>query len=166
MDETQKESGPAFRRERELDPDFMYASIDEKTYKPELELFDRWQAFSTELLRLALLGIAIFGFLYQQVFARFDAYAQRDVPLSLVKTLSQVSLLLFALSAVGALLYRYGSTEAIMHYVWGLKSSSEKESELGEREWWLRRCLVFKIISAVSLGFGAISATAAIFKLL
>jgi hypothetical protein len=35
-----------------------YKALDEKQYKAEMELADRYQAFTAELLRLALLGIA------------------------------------------------------------------------------------------------------------
>jgi hypothetical protein len=118
------------------------------------------------MLRLALLGIAIFGFLYQQVFADFDPAKNPNVPIDSIKLLSQLSLILFALSTVCALFYRYGSTEAMMHYLRGLRDRSKEKLELEAREWWLSKCLIFKILSAVCLGLGACLSALAIFKLL
>ena len=152
----------------ELNPRMMYAQVDEKKYKPELEIFDRWQSFSAEMLRLGILGIAVFGFLYQQVFAGFNLLVNPDIPIRLIKVLSQLSLALFAFATVCALLYRYGSTEAMMHYVRGLRSDQEAIStqELKYRNWWLSKCLIFKIISAACLGLGALLSAIAFFKLL
>jgi hypothetical protein len=41
--------------------------IDEKRYKPDLDLLDRYLAYSAELLRLALLGLAGYGFLLKEL---------------------------------------------------------------------------------------------------
>lgn len=150
----------------EVNPKIMYARVEDAKYKSELEIFDRWQSFSVELLRLSLLGIAIFGFLYQQVFADFDTVKNPNVPIGLIKSLSQVSVALFAASTVCALFYRYGSTEAMLHYIRGLRNPLKMKSELEARIWWLSKCLIFKILSAVCLGLGAILAALAIFKLL
>ena len=150
----------------EVNPKIMYAKIEESMYKSELDIFDRWQSFSVELLRLSLLGIAIFGFLYQQVFADFDPVKKPNVPIGLIKSLSKVSVALFAASTVCALLYRYGSTEAMLHYLRGLRNPLEMKSELTKRNWWLSKCLIFKILSAGCLGLGAVLAAIAIFKLL
>lgn len=152
----------------DLNPRIMYAQVDEKKYKPELEIFDRWQSFSAELLRLSILGIAVFGFLYQQVLAGFNPLVNPNIIIGLIKVLSQLSLALFAFSTVCALLYRYGSTEAMLHYLRGLRSDQEVISiqELKSRDWWLSKCLIFKIISAACLGLGALLSAIAFFKLL
>lgn len=147
----------------ELNPVVMYASVDEKLYKSELELFDRWQSFSAELLRLSLLGIAIFGFLFKEVFIDSGIGQYR---IGSIKLLSQLSLAFFAASTVSALIYRYGSTEAMMHFFRGLKYSGEERSQLQTRNRWLTRCLVFKIISALCLGLGAVCSAIAFFMLL
>jgi hypothetical protein len=41
--------------------------VDERSYRVDLELQDRYTAYSAELLRLALLGIAGYGFLLRDV---------------------------------------------------------------------------------------------------
>ena len=41
--------------------------VEEESYKADLEVTDRYQNFSTELLRVSLLGIGVFGFLLKEV---------------------------------------------------------------------------------------------------
>jgi hypothetical protein len=50
------------------DPDKAFGDLEEREYRAELELVDRYQAFVAELLRLSLAGIAVFGFLYKITF--------------------------------------------------------------------------------------------------
>ena len=51
------------------DPTKAFRELKEDKYKAELQLVDRYQSFVAELLRLSLLGIAVFGFLYtRQIF--------------------------------------------------------------------------------------------------
>ena len=49
-------------------PDTAFGKLDEEKYRAERDLVDRYQAFVAELLRLSLLGIAVFGFLYKIIF--------------------------------------------------------------------------------------------------
>ena len=49
------------------DPFQLYHSINENHYKLELELLDRYQSFSAEIVRLSLLGIAAFAFIFEKV---------------------------------------------------------------------------------------------------
>lgn len=41
--------------------------LDDNVFKADFEITDKYQAFSAELLRLALLGIAGYGFLLSQL---------------------------------------------------------------------------------------------------
>jgi hypothetical protein len=50
------------------EPETAFGDLDEGRYKAELELVDRYQTFVAELLRLSLLGIAVFGYLYKITF--------------------------------------------------------------------------------------------------
>ena len=152
------------RAEIELDTENIYAVIKEEKYKPELELYDRWRAFSEEVLRLSLLGIAAFGFFYQQAITGFDQTKHPEAKIFWIKLFSLSSLTLFAIAAVGALIYRYGSTEAIMHYVWGLRKN--KESNLSKRTRWLNLSFLFKTVSAICMMLGAIFAAITVFYLL
>lgn len=81
----------------ELDPEVMYANVEEKRYKAELELLDRYLKFAEELLRLALLGIAVFGFLYQ-----YDVLKFRNASV-LVRIMAGAGVLAFGVSAFLAL---------------------------------------------------------------
>jgi hypothetical protein len=49
-------------------PDTAFGKLDEEKYRAERDLVERYQAFVAELLRLSLLGIAVFGFLYKIIF--------------------------------------------------------------------------------------------------
>src|SRR3712207_3741475 len=51
------------------DPNEAFGELKEAKYKAELQLVDRYQSFVAELLRLSLLGIAVFGFLYKELLA-------------------------------------------------------------------------------------------------
>jgi uncharacterized membrane protein len=150
----------------ESDPQVMYAEAPDTTYKAEMELFDRWQSFAAELLRLSLGGIVVFGFLYQHALATFEVSKHPTVKIGLITCLSQLSVTCFAISTVCALFYRYGCTEAMMHYLRGLRKPSTRITELQKRNSWLRICLTFKILSAVALGIGAITTAVAFGKLL
>ena len=153
------------KEENELNPEIMYSAAEDKFYKSEIEIFDRWQSFSAELLRLSLLGIAIFGFLYHKIFVDFDPAKYPNVTISTINWLSKASVLCFAFATVCALIYRYGSTEAMTHFLRGVKNFPARSQELRNRNWWLKRCLIFKILAAVSLGVGAGLSATAIFGL-
>ena len=49
-------------------PGTAFDELTETSYKAELELVDRYQSFTAELLRLSLIGIAVFGFLYDKLY--------------------------------------------------------------------------------------------------
>jgi hypothetical protein len=54
--------------EKLLKPKTAYVQLDEKRYKAEQELVDRYKWFVAEILRLSLAGIVVFGFLLKEVF--------------------------------------------------------------------------------------------------
>jgi hypothetical protein len=56
-------SNPTTKPQQQLIRSLTEIALDEKYYKPDLEVTDRYQTFSTEMLRLSLLGIAALGFL-------------------------------------------------------------------------------------------------------
>lgn len=93
--------------------------LDEDYYKVDFAILDKYQMFSSELLRLSLLGLAIFGFFIANVI--FKAVDQStyiflkpfisNKPLFI---LGAISLLLSALLALG---HRYFSTDCMTHFV-------------------------------------------------
>ena len=57
------------RQQRQSDWRLGQQEVDENRYKPDLELMDRYTAFSAELVRLSLLGIAGLGFYLKEFVA-------------------------------------------------------------------------------------------------
>lgn len=51
--------------------------IDEERFKPDMDLSDRYVAYSAELLRLSLLGMAGYAFLLKEIV--FAASASKDL---------------------------------------------------------------------------------------
>jgi hypothetical protein len=48
--------------------------IEDNTWKPDFDLADRYQSFANELMRIALLGIAGYGFLIKEICMKNDKY--------------------------------------------------------------------------------------------
>jgi hypothetical protein len=92
------------------------SSLEESSYKIDLEVVDRYQSFSAELLRLALLGIAGYGFLLSQIV--FKSTGATPFLESLKGNTGWLVLGLVALgfAVASALGHRYYSTECITHY--------------------------------------------------
>ena len=44
--------------------------IPDSSWKPDFDIVDRYQSFASELMRIALLGIAVYGFLLKEVYMR------------------------------------------------------------------------------------------------
>ena len=138
--------------------------IDEKYIKPDAGLNEKYQAFSSELLRISLSGIRVFGFLYKDLF--------NTLP-TLAKMVSGLAMLLFGFAAAAALGHRYYSTDASACQIrflrlWRLRYGEElpvedktepSEEESIERNTWKRKLHISKIsiaISSVSLAVASI----------
>ncbi len=81
-----------------------FGKLDEEKYRAERDLVDRYQAFVAELLRLSLLGIAVFGFLYKII---FEANLGMSTLTQFASTLAAIGVLMFGISAF--LLWSLGS---------------------------------------------------------
>ena len=77
--------------------------IDGKTFEHELRISEGYQAYSTELLRLALIGIGGVGFLIKNLEA---AHGQAKAAIT-------ASVVFFGLSAASALLHRYVGPDSL-----------------------------------------------------
>lgn len=112
--------------------------VPEIRYKADLELHDRSQAFSSELLKLALGGIAVVGFLLANFPESQLEQGLRDMP---VRVLFSASVVAFALSAAAALLQRFYAAGALFHHLQVIKllllgdasPQSEVEMNIGVR---------------------------------
>jgi hypothetical protein len=148
-------------------PQSLFAELDEKKYQSELALLDRYHAFSAELLRIALIGIAAFGFLLKETFMRID-WAQANCLLIFSKIFAAVSVGMFGLSAAFALAQRYYSTEAARFFFYTLRlhtvkpytSDSEQDTWLKKRRRSLNRSVWVKACAAITLGLASLALAA------
>jgi hypothetical protein len=103
--------------------------VPEARYKADLELHDRSQHFSSELLKLALGGVAIVGFLL----AHFpEERLDRVLDDSTIGILFSASVVAFALSAASALLQRFYAAGAMFHHFHAIKLSLLKDPSADE----------------------------------
>jgi hypothetical protein len=90
--------------------------IPAEHYKVDLELLDRYQAFSSELLRLALAGIAGIGFLISSIIGN-KGIPTGGVALPLFKICAFASAMLLCLCAAASLCHRYFATDGVYYHV-------------------------------------------------
>ena len=88
--------------------------VSEDTYKADLALLDRYQSYSSELIRLSLLGIGALAFFLGQFSATSGLVALKD-------GLSAVALgaaaILFTFSTACALSHRYHSSDGFASHI-------------------------------------------------
>lgn len=90
--------------------------LEEEVYRVDFEVADRYQAFSTEILRLSLLGVAGYGFLLSEVVFKADPTAEARRFFHEHAWLS-LGIVAFGLSAAFALVHRYYSTDCVTHLI-------------------------------------------------
>jgi hypothetical protein len=149
------------------DPDKAFGVLDEGKYRAELELVDRYQSFVAELLRLSLAGIAVFGFLSEYLFSS-------KTPI-ITNVLAASGVLLFGLSAAGALVFRFFASEGARFYIEALRFTAanagreQKErarKSLDIRNGKVRICRTSKGFAALTLAVGGVLEAVAFFLLL
>jgi hypothetical protein len=118
----------------------------------EQALVENNRDFSSELLRLALAGIAVIGFIYDKIISKLPGFAQEYVGYSVI---------CFGLAAAGALFHRFFNTTSLRCYVWGLryreaKQANESNACLTVRANHLKAAGISKLCSAICLGAGAL----------
>jgi len=150
------------------DPDIAFGELEEVRYKAELELVDRYQSFVAELLRLSLLGIAVFGFLYKITFEAGATIGVAKVPAAL-------GILAFGISAFAALVFRFFAAEGARFYIEALRFTppnadyAQKErarKSLDTRDWKVQICRRSKEIAALALALGGVLEALAFFLIL
>jgi hypothetical protein len=101
-----------------LDQRLAQLDVTEARYKADLELHDRSQSFSSELLKLALGGIAVVGFLL----ANFPkGPLEQSLNDKSVRILFSATVVAFALAAGAALLQRFYASGAMFHHLQVIK---------------------------------------------
>jgi hypothetical protein len=92
--------------------------IEVPAFKHDLDLSDRYQNFSGEILRLSILGIGGIGFLLVNVFL---TKGQQRVPLSrdepVFSWLAAASLFCLGVSAAASLAHRYFATDCLSYHL-------------------------------------------------
>lgn len=86
-----------------------FEKLDEDYYKADLEILNRYQSFTGDLLRISMAGIAALGY--------FIAYALKHQQGPIVWGLLTVAGLLFMMSAVCAMGQRFWSTKGFSHHI-------------------------------------------------
>jgi hypothetical protein len=135
-------------------PDTAFGKLDEDKYRAERDLVDRYQAFVAELLRLSLLGIALFGFLYKITF-------EAGAPIGVAHVLAALGILAFGISALTALLFRFLAIQSLGLYIQALRfkectlpKTEDAEKSLNRRHRRNVICTRSKAIAAVTLALG------------
>ena len=103
---------------KSLDKRLAALDVTETRYKADLELHDRSQAFSSELLKLALGGIAVVGFLLANFPKGQLEHSLKDTP---VRVLFSAIVVAFALSVAASLLQRFYAAGALFHHLQVIK---------------------------------------------
>lgn len=93
--------------------------IRDEDYKIDLTLSDKYQSFSAELLRLALLGLAVIGFIITNVVMKLNAANAQAFYRSFQsnKWLLVSAVITLVLSAGCAMAHRYFATDSLTHFV-------------------------------------------------
>lgn len=139
----------------------------ENTFSNDLQVSDRYQTFSAEMLRIALLGIAGIGFLVVNILLK-DSAKSRDLVAGDNRSFMlfmSISLVCLGVSAAFSLVHRYLSTDSLACHLRSLRL--EKRDGQGDCEhvayerkkrkrlfWWSARIL---LIAGALLWLGAIS---------
>ncbi|WP_045856529.1 hypothetical protein [Teredinibacter purpureus] len=106
------------------------SKVHEDRYKIDVIVLEKYMAFSTEILRLALLGIAVYGFLVSNIVLEIGESGL----LALNANMSSVVFLFlgpiaFLLSSLAALAHRFYSSDCLAHYVRILRLSEAEGNE-------------------------------------
>lgn len=122
-------------------PDKTLGTVELKsgTFEHDIAVVDRFQRFSTELLRISLIGISAIGYVIFRMPLDEAGLGLRDSPTA--KSLVIVSLVCLGIAASSALLHRYPSTDSISWHLQSMRRYSrgaEDDLETAERDRELR----------------------------
>ncbi len=145
--------------------------IKENQVKSDFQIIDKYQSFSAEILRLALIGIGAYAYLLKDSNSIF----RTDSITPAIKVLSIISIVSFALAVVSTLIHRYYSSDFMAYHIRYLrlkeyeenpleeqtpeimcKVKTEAETEAEDRNDILQLCEVMIASSAIFLGLGTI----------
>jgi hypothetical protein len=148
--------------------------LTQDDFKADFEITDKYQAFSSELLRLSLLGIAGYGFLLSNIALKDAAPSEFFRELSNHAWLLGAGVSCLGLAAGAALAHRFYSTACLLYQVsilrllkrpenqgWSEEELRDNQERLAEerrsQERVLNRARALLIASAVLLSLGIIA---------
>ena len=112
------------------------SSLDLESFKADLDILDRYQAFSGELLRMALLGVAGVGFLITSPAVKGEG--GKDPLVSLegggTKSLLCASLMSLGCCVASCLLHRFFSTESMSFHLSLLRRAEKSAAPSEEKD--------------------------------
>lgn len=142
--------------------------VDERLYKPDLEMLDRYQSYSAELLRLSLLTIAAMWFFVKGV--AVDHYSAVVILFPAgVKRAFVVGMSFVLISAGMALAHRYSSSTVVAYRIrYARRSELPHDDKLAAQQ---RKCATeirqrlmrsrfYLLMSAIALALGIVMMTA------
>lgn len=94
--------------------------IEEDHYKVDFIILEKYQNFSSEILRLSLLGLTVYGFLITDVIFKITDSEKKYIfigPFSANKWLLFIGAIFLVLTALLSLGHRYFSTDCMTHFI-------------------------------------------------
>ncbi|WP_400190491.1 hypothetical protein [Hymenobacter sp. B81] len=93
--------------------------VDENNFKADFNVLEKYQAFSSEILRLSLLGLAVYGFLLTNIVFKVTqgttfVFLKSFLDSKLVFIIGAIALIAAAFCALG---HRYYSTDCMTHFI-------------------------------------------------
>lgn len=104
--------------------------IEESIYKPDLEILNKYQEFSSELLRVSLIGIAAIAFFYEKHDGHMFSLDIIIWTFISVKCMLITSLFFLSLSSFCALMHRYFSTDSVTYMISSLRYANAETIEI------------------------------------
>jgi hypothetical protein len=108
--------------------------LEEENYKGDLELLDRYIAFSSELVRMSLLGLAAIGFYLKEFVA--SGNTPLEIPVAWFNLLLGFAGFLLAIAIACGLLHRYYATDGLAYHLNAHRLSARPDrADEAETEW-------------------------------
>lgn len=108
-------------------------SIPEDRYRHDLALHDRFQSFGGELLRIASLGLAAYGFVLASENSNRTIAANVLSEFTTLKVIVALSPVCFGTSIAFSLVHRFLASDGMFHHLRAIKLIDLKNPELTEK---------------------------------
>lgn len=105
----------------------LHPEIDEKEYKGDLELLDRYVSFSAEIVRVSLLGLAAIGFYLKEFVAPPASSTPAGIAATWFFTLLGSAGFMLAVAVGCGLLHRYYATDGLASHLKALRLSADSD---------------------------------------